>query len=99
MDAVDDESNTENNCSTSFKITVSRKTDPTEPRSLGKCEARMVVKPNEECTLTNGVFRNIGGGCFNYTPFGSGRFCSASFNLNGFQGTRVGDDFRIDVVP
>ena len=40
-----------------------------------------------------------GGGCVNYTSFGSGRICSAGFNLNGLQGTREGDNFRITAVP
>ena len=36
---------------------------------------------------------------FVYTPFGSGRICSGSFNVNGLQGTRVGNDFQITAVP
>ena len=67
--------------------------------SLGRCQAGMVVSPNQSCTVSGGEFRNIGDGCFVYTPFGSGRLCVSSFNLNGFIGTRVGNDFRIDVVP
>ena len=67
--------------------------------SLGACRVGLVVRPNQSCTVSGGAFRNIGGGCYNYTPFGNARLCSGSFNLNGFQGTRVGDDFRITAVP
>ena len=67
--------------------------------SLGACRVGMVVRPNQSCTVSGGAFRNIGGGCYNYTPFGNARLCSGSFNLNGFRGTRVGDDFRITAVP
>ena len=67
--------------------------------SLGACREGLVVRPNQSCTVSGGAFRNVGGGCYNYTPFGNARLCSGSFNLNGFQGTRVGDDFRITAVP
>lgn len=69
------------------------------PGSLGRCTVGMVVRPNQSCTVSGGALRNIGGGCVNYTPFGSGRICSAGFNLNGLQGTREGDNFRITAVP
>ena len=67
--------------------------------NLGACRVGLVVRLNQSCTVSGGSFRNIGGGCYNYTPFGSGRICSAGFNLNGLQGTRMGDDFRITAVP
>ena len=68
--------------------------------SLGPCHAGMVVSPNQSCTVSGGEFRNVGDGCFIYTPFGSTQFCVGNtFNLNGFTGTRVGNDFRIDFVP
>ena len=67
--------------------------------SLGACSVWMVVRPNESCQISGGAFRNVGGGCFVYTPSGNGRFCTDSFNLNGFRGIRVGNDYRIDALP
>ena len=67
--------------------------------NLGACRVGLVVRPNQRCTVSGGAFINVGGGCYNYTPFGTGRICSGSFNLNGLQGTRAGDDFRITAVP
>ena len=97
VDGVSDESNTGNNCSSGVTVTVSSGT--TGGGSLGACRVGLVVRPNQSCTVGGGAFRNIGGGCYNYTPFGSGRFCGANFNLNGLQGTRVGNDYRITAVP
>ena len=67
--------------------------------SLGACSVWMVVRPNQSCQISGGAFRNVGGGCFVYTPSGNGRFCTDSFNLNGFRGIRVGNDYRIDALP
>ena len=67
--------------------------------SLGACSVWMVVRPNQSCQIGGGEFRNVGGGCFVYTPSGNGRFCTDSFNLNGFRGIRVGNDYRIDALP
>ena len=67
--------------------------------SLGACSVWMVVRPNQSCQISGGEFRNVGGGCFVYTPSGNGRFCTDSFNLNGFRGIRVGNDYRIDALP
>ena len=67
--------------------------------SLGACSVWMVVRPNQSCQISGGEFRNVGGGCFVYTPSGNGRFCTDSFNLNEFRGIRVGDDYRIDALP
>lgn len=68
--------------------------------NLGACRVGLVVGPDQSCTVSGGSFRNIGDGCFVYTPFGSGRICGGgSFNLNGLQGTRVGNDFQITAVP
>ncbi len=97
VDGVTGESNTDNNCSSGLNVTVSAGGGVTS--NLGACRVGLVVRPNESCTVSGGSFRNIGGGCYNYTPFGSGRLCSARFNLNGLQGTRAGDDFRITAVP
>ncbi len=97
VDGVSDESNTGNNCSSGVSVTVSGGGGGTA--NLGACRVGLVVRPNQSCTVSGGSFRNIGGGCYNYTPFGSGRICSASFNLNGLQGSRAGDDFRITAVP
>ena len=97
VDNVSGESNTNNNCSSGVSVTVSGGGGGTS--NLGACRVGLVVRPNQRCTVSGGAFRNIGGGCFNFTPFGTGRFCSGSFNLNGLQGTRAGDDFRITAVP
>ena len=97
VDNVSGESNTGNNCSSGVSVTVSGGGGGAS--NLGACRAGLVVRPDQRCTVSGGAFRNIGGGCFNYTPFGTGRFCSGSFNLNGLQGTRVGNDFRITAVP
>ena len=97
VDGVTGESSTGNNCSSGVNVTVSAGGGVTS--NLGACRVGLVVRPNQSCTVSGGSFRNIGGGCYNYTPFGSGRLCSASFNLNGLQGTRAGDDFRITAVP
>ncbi len=67
--------------------------------NLGACRVGLVVQPNQSCTVSGGSLTNVGSGCVNYSPFGTGRICSASFNLNGLQGTRVGSDFRITAVP
>ena len=100
VESVSGESDTNNNCSTGVRVTVS--SGSSGGGSLGRCQAGMVVSPNQSCTVSDGEFRNIGDGCFVYTPiapFGSDGICVSSFNLNGFMGTRVGNDFRIDVVP
>ncbi len=98
--SVSGESNTGNNCSTGVRVTVSSSTPPPPPTgSLGACSVGMVVRPNQSCRISGGEFRNIGSGCFVYTPFGSGTLCTGGFNLNGFRGTRVGNDYRIDAVP
>ena len=97
VDSVSGESNTDNNCSDAVEVTVSG--DSTGGGNLGACRVGLVVRPNQSCAVVGGAFRNVGGGCFNYTPFGSGRFCSSSFNLNGLRGTQVGSDFRITAVP
>ena len=97
VDAVTGESNTDNNCSSGVTVTVSGGGGGTS--NLGACRVGLVVRPNQSCTVSGGSLRNVGGGCVNYTPFGSGRICSAGFNLNGLQGTREGDNFRITAVP
>ncbi len=107
--SVSGESNTDNNCSDAVRITVSGGSGGggggsggggSGSGSLGACRVGMVVRPNQSCQISGGEFRNVGGGCFVYTPFGSGRFClGRSFNLNGFRGTRVGNDYRIDGLP
>ncbi len=98
--SVSGESNANNNCSTGMRVTVSSSTPPPPPTgSLGACSVGMVVRPNQSCRISGGEFRNIGSGCFVYTPFGSGTVCTGRFNLNGFRGTRVGNDYRIDAVP
>ena len=99
LTSVSGESNTGNNCSSGASVTVSSGGGGTSNPNLGACRVGLVVRPNQRCTVSGGAFINIGGGCFNYTPFGTGRFCGGSFNLNGFQGTRVGNDFRITAVP
>ena len=97
--------NFKDNCSTGVRVRVSGRTPPPPPPpppptgSLGACSVGMVVRPNQSCRISGGVFRNIGSGCFVYTPFGSGTFCTGSFNLNGFRGTRVGNNYRINAVP
>ena len=96
VENVSGESNTDNNCSSGVSVTVSGGGGAS---NLGACRVGLVVRPNQRCTVSGGAFINIGGGCFNYTPFGTGRFCSGRFNLNGLQGTRAGDDFRITAVP
>ena len=95
--SVSGESNTGNNCSSGVSVTVSGGGGGAS--NLGACRVGLVVRPNQRCTVSGGAFINIGGGCFNFTPFGTGRFCSGSFNLNGLQGTRAGNDFRITAVP
>ena len=74
VDNVSGESNTNNNCSSGVSVTVSGGGGGTS--NLGACRVGLVVRPNQRCTVSGGAFRNIGGGCFNYTPFGTGRFCS-----------------------
>ena len=96
VESVSGESDTGNNCSSGARVTVS---GGGGGANLGACRVGLVVRPNQRCTVSGGAFINIGGGCFNYTPFGTGRFCSGSFNLNGLQGTRAGNDFRITAVP
>ena len=97
VESVSGESNTDNNCSSGVSVTVSGGGGGAS--NLGACRVGLVVRPNQRCTVSGGAFINIGGGCYNYTPFGTGRICSGSFNLNGLQGTRAGDDFRITAVP
>ena len=97
VDGVSGESNTDNNCTSGVNVTVSG--GSTGGGNLGACRVGLVVRPNQSCTVSGGAFRNIGGGCYNYTPFGSGRFCGSNFNLNGLRGTRVGSDYRITAVP
>ncbi len=97
VDGVSGESNTDNNCSTAAEVAVS--SGSTGGSDLGACRVGLVVRPNQSCTVGSAAFRNLGGGCYNFTAFGTGRFCSASFNLNGLQGTRVGSDYRITAVP
>ena len=97
VDSVAGESDTDNNCSAGVRVTVSGGGGGSS--NLGACRVGLLVQPNQSCTVSGGEFRNIGGGCFNYTPFGTGRFCSGSFNVNGLTGTRVGSDFRITGVP
>lgn len=97
VDGVSGESNTDNNCSTAAEVAVS--SGSTGGSDLGACRVGLVVRPNQSCTVGSAAFRNLGGGCYNFTAFGTGRFCGASFNLNGLQGTRVGSDYRITAVP
>ena len=94
VDNVSGDRDTNNNCSDGVRVTVSGSSV-----SLGPCHAGMVVSPNQSCTVSGGEFINRGDGCFTYTPFGSGLICASGFNLNGFTGTRIGNDFRIDFVP
>ncbi len=67
--------------------------------NLGTCAVGMVVKPNQRCSVGSAEFINIGGVYYQYTAFGTGRFCSSGFNLNGLQGSRSGNDYRITAVP
>ena len=97
VNSVTGESDTDNNCSDAVSVTVSSSSG--SGGNLGSCAVGMVVSPNQRCSISGGEFINLGDGCFTYTPFGSGRFCTGSFNLNGFRGTRVGNDFRIDALP
>ena len=97
--SVSGESNTGNNCSDGVRVTVSGSTPPPPTGSLGACSVGMVVRPNQSCRFSGGEFRNIGGGCIVYIPFGSIRICAGSFNVNGFRVTRVGNDYRIDALP
>ena len=62
------------------------------------CYVGKVVGPGLSCTTSDGTFSNVGGGCFVYTPLGSGRVCG-NFNINGLRGTRSGDNFRFTAVP
>ena len=95
VESVSGESNTDNNCSSGVSVTVSSGSG----NNLGACRVGLVVRPNQSCTVSGATFRNLGGGCYNYSAFGSGRFCSPNFNLNGLRGTRSGSDFRITAVP
>ena len=88
VDAVSDESNTDNNCSESLRVTVDR-----------ACYVGQVVKQDQSCTAGGGEFRNVGDGCFVYTPSGSGTICAAGFDINGLRGTRSGDNFTITAIP
>ena len=65
----------------------------------GACSLGQVVRPGESCGAGGGSFRNVGDGCFVYTPFGSGKFCVSSFNVNGLRGTRSGNNFTITGLP
>ncbi len=98
VDAVSGESNTGNNCSSGVSVTVTAGGGGSG-NNLGACAVGMVVKPNQRCSVGRAEFINVGGGCYQYTAFGTGRFCSAGFNLNGLQGTRSGSDYRITAVP
>ena len=95
VDNVSSESHTDNNCSSGVSVTVSGG----GTSNLGACRVGLVVGPNQSCTVSGGSLKNVGGGCVTYTPFGSGRICARGFNLNGLQGTRVGNDFEITAVP
>ena len=95
--SVSSESDTGNNCSSGVSITVSGGGGGTS--NLGACSVGLVVRPDQSCTVSGGSFRNVGDGCFVYTPFGPGRICARGFNVNGLQGTRVGNDFQITAVP
>ena len=64
------------------------------------CRVGQVYSPGESCTHRGATFSVLGGGCFSLSTFGSGRFCSRRFNINGWSITRVGSsDFRIDGLP
>ena len=65
----------------------------------GACYVGQVVRPNQSCGAGGGEFINVGGGCFVYTPFGSGRFCAVKFNINGLRGRRSGNNFTITGLP
>ena len=95
--SVSSESSTDNNCSSGVSITVSGGGGGTS--NLGACNVGLVVRPDQSCTVSGGSFRNVGDGCFVYTPFGPGRICAGGFNVNGLQGSRVGNDFHITAVP
>ena len=98
VDNVNGESDTDNNCSSGVSVTVSGG-NTGGGNNLGACAVGMVVKPNQRCSVGRAEFINIGGGCYQFTAFGTGRFCSSGFNLNGLTGTRVGNDYRITAVP
>ena len=97
VDNVSSESNADNNCSSGVSVTVNGGAGGTS--NLGACRVGLVVRPDQSCTVSGGSFRNVGDGCFVFTPFGPGRSCTGSFYLNGLQGTRVGNDFQITAVP
>ena len=106
--SVSGESNTNNNCSVGVRVTVSSGGGSggggsggggSGGGSGGTCRVGMVVRPNQSCTVGGGTFRNIGDGCFTY-PSGRSTICvGRGFYINGFSGTRVGNDFRIDALP
>jgi hypothetical protein len=62
---------------------------------LGVCRVGLTLSPGDSCSVTGGEFRNAGGGCAVYTPFGSGTFCSRNLNLGSIAAVRVGSDFQI----
>ena len=64
------------------------------------CRVGRVYSPGESCTHRGATFSVLSGGCFSLSTLGSGRFCSARSNINGWSITRVGSsDFRIDGLP
>ena len=98
VESVSEESDTGNNCSGGVRVTVTA-SNGGSGGNLGKCAVGMVVKPNQRCSVGSAEFINIGGGCYQFTAFGTGRICGSGFNLNGLRGTRSGSDFRITAVP
>ena len=98
VESVSEESETGNNCSGGVRVTVTA-SNGGSGGNLGKCAVGMVVKPNQRCSVGSAEFINIGGGCYQFTAFGTGRICGSGFNLNGLRGTRSGSDFRITAVP
>ena len=95
VDAVTDEADITNNCSTSVQVTVPA---PTPPMSSA-CVVGQELSPDQSCDIPGGAtfsVRSDGFGCYN------GSICAgASLNINDFRASKISGTlrWRIDALP
>ena len=78
VDAVSDESNDRNNCSTGVRVEVV----DDETGSDSFCRDDDVIEPGNRCDIygTDHYFEVLSNGCHVFTPFGTGSFCGSNAN-------------------
>ena len=101
VDAVADESDITDNCSTSVQVTVPAPTPPPTPTPpmSSACVVGQELSPGQSCDIPGGAtfsVRSDGFGCYN------GSICAgASLNINDFSASKISGTsrWRIDALP